>query len=673
MARYELRRFTHYGLSVVVTFALLQAGSIELSEKYTPAERRLWSLQPRSSPAIPQFEDPADREWAKSPIDAFVLARQKKDGLPHAPKADARTLVRRVYLDLTGLPPSPQQIDEFLKDRTPDAWAKLVDRLLASPQYGERWAQQWLDVVRFAESDGFEYDTHRSNAWEYRDYVIRSIQQDKPYNLFVQEQLAGDEIDSNNRELLVAASFNRLGAFRKNAGNQDAAYIRNEVLTEMTNVVGSAFLGVTLGCARCHDHKFDPIRQKDYYRIQAFFATTQHREIPLSTEAEKADWQKKTDEAKAELAQLREKLKKADGQEKTALERVVGEKEKMLPEPLPTLSTVEDDTQQYVPVHVLTRGSSAAPTDKVGMRPMGVLLPDGAPELGDKIEKPRLQLAKWITDENNPLTYRVIANRIWQGHFGRGIVGTPNDYGRMGNRPTHPELLDYLANQFVAGGFRMKPLHRMILLSNTYQQAYVTDDAKVAASAVEKDPEDRLLWRFPRHRLDAEQLRDTMLATSGLLNDKKGGVSVLVPIEPELVNLLYKPSQWAVDADPREHTRRSIYLFHKRNMRLPFLEVFDSPDAILSCARRESSTHAPQGLELLNGRLTQQVSIALADRLRREAGNSPALQVEKAFTLTYGRSPSEAERKASLRFLAQNPLREFTLALYASNDFLYVK
>jgi hypothetical protein len=656
---------------IVPFFAMsLYAANIAASEKYSPAERNHWSFRPRSKPEVPTFQSAADRAWATSPIDAFILSRLKKEGLSHAAKADRPTLIRRVYLDLTGLPPTPEQISAFVDDSSSDAWPKLVDRLLASPEYGERWAQHWLDVVRFAESDGFEYDTHRSNAWEYRDYVIRSLQQDKPYDKFVQEQLAGDEIDPENHEMLVASSFNRLGPYRKNAGNQDEAYIRNEVLTEMSNVVGSAFLGVTLGCARCHDHKFDPIRQKDYYRIQAFFASTQHRDIALSTEAEQSAWKSKTEIAKKELSALQAKLKSVQGPEKTALERIVGEKEKQLPDPLPSLQTVQDEAAKFVPVHVLERGNSAAPGDEVGMRTLGVLLPDGAPEIPGKLDKPRLALAKWITDPTNPLTARVLVNRLWLGHFGAGIVGTPNDYGRMGMRPTHPELLDYLANQFVDGGLRMKPIHRMILLSNTYQQAYVASPSKLAAA---KDPKNRFLWSFPRHRLDAEQLRDTMLAVSGILNTKKYGPSVIVPIEPELVNLLYKPSQWEVTPDTKEHTRRSIYIFHKRNMRLPFLEVFDSPDALLSCARRESSTHAPQGLELLNGSLTQQVSSAMADRLVRKAGPSHKRQMERAFLLTYGRLPTDTERSASLRFLATSPLREFALALFASNDFLYVK
>lgn len=655
---------------LAVTFVLPAATVRSTAESYSKAERNHWSFRPRSSPELPVFDAPADRAWAKTPIDAFILAKLKKEGLQPSPQASRATLARRAYLDVTGLPPTPVQISAFVHDRRPDAWARLVDKLLASPEYAERWAQHWLDVVRFAESDGFEYDTHRSNAWEYRDYVIRSIGQDKPYDQFIQEQLAGDEIDSTNHEMLVAASFNRLGPFRKNAGNQDAAYIRNEVLTEMTNVVGSAFMGVTLGCARCHDHKFDPIRQKDYYRVQAFFSTTQHRDIPLSTAAEDKAWKNRTEAVKKELSALRQTLKKLEGPDKAALERVIGEKEKQMPDPLPSLLTVQDDPAKLVPVHVLGRGSSDAPGDKVGMRTLGVLLPDGAPELAEGLTKPRLTLAKWITHPANPLTARVLVNRIWQGYLGAGIVGTPNDYGRMGMRPSHPELLDYMANEFVAGGFHMKPIHRMILLSSTYQQSYASVPSKIA---LEKDPRNKLLWQFPRHRLDAEQLRDTMLAAAGLLNRKQFGPSVIVPIESELVNLIYKPSQWAVTPDAAEHNRRSIYLFHKRNMRLPFLEVFDSPDALLSCARRESSTHAPQGLELLNGTLTRQASVALADRLVAEVGKSKSRQIDRAFQLALGRLPGRKEKAASLRFLADSPLREFTLALFASNDFLYVK
>lgn len=639
-------------------------------ETYTAAERRHWAFLPRSKPAIPQFTEPADQWWAANPIDAFVLQKLRAEGLSHAAAADRATLIRRLYFDVTGLPPSPEDVSRFLADPSPDAYEKLVDHLLATPEYAERQAQQWLDIVRFAESDGYEYDTHRTEAWQYRDYVIRSFAADKPYGQFVQEQLAGDEIKPDSHEMLVAASFNRLGPFRKNGGNQDAAYLRNEMLLEMTNIVGVAFLGVTVGCARCHDHKFDPIRQTDYYRLQAFFATTHHRNIENATDAERADWKVRSAAVEKELAALKVQLKDAHGPEKTRLEHIVGEKEKLVPEPLPALQTVESDAKRYIPVHVLARGNSDAVGQKVGMRPLGVLLPDGQPELSDTMEKPRLTLARWITDPNNPLTARVVVNRVWQSHFGTGIVATPNDFGRMGARPSHPEMLDWLANRFVDSGFRLKPLHRMILLSNTYQQA---SEPHPGALATEKDPQNKLLWSFSRRRLQAEELRDAMLAASGLLNHERFGPSVIVPIESELVNQLYKPSQWVVNPDPAQHNRRSLYLFHKRNMRVPFMEVFDSPDTLLSCARRESSTHAPQALELLNGAVTRQASVGLANRLGREAGSSPARQVDRAFQLVFGRLPNARERESSLRFLRSNSTREFALALFAANSFLYIQ
>ncbi|PYT16924.1 MAG: hypothetical protein DMG59_09160 [Acidobacteria bacterium] len=638
-------------------------------DTYTAAERRHWAFQPRAHPTSPSFVPQTDRQWVRTPVDAFILARLRKEGLKPASPASPRTLIRRVYFDLTGLPPPPEEVERFVQDRSQDAWPHLVERLLDSPEYAERWAQHWLDVVRFAESDGFEYDTHRSEAWRYRDYVIRSIREDKPYDQFVREQLAGDEIDPKNDEMLVAAGFHRLGPLRKNAGNQDAAYNRNEILVEMTNVIGSGLLGITIGCARCHDHKLDPIRQKDYYRIQAFFATTHQRDIPLSSPEQQAEWKKKTAAIEAELKSLRAKLKPFPAPDNEGLEKQIAEKEAELPPPLPVLQTVEDRPGEYIAVHVLARGDSAQPGEKVGMRPIGVLLPDDAPEWGDQIPSPRLALAKWITDRANPLTARVMVNRIWQNHFGTGIVSTPNDFGRMGSRPSHPELLDWLADQFVECGFRMKPLHRLILLSSTYQQDYI---AQAPRDAMEKDPENKLLWRFPRRRLSAEELRDAMLATSGRLNPQRGGPSVIVPIEPALVKLIYNPAQWAVNPDPNQFNRRSIYVFHKRNLRLPLLEVFDSPDMQLSCPRREQSTHALQALELLNGEFSNAMARALAERVAREAGPRTDLQVDRAFRLALGRGPNAAEKQAALRYLADGgPLSEFALAIFLLNDFLY--
>jgi hypothetical protein len=643
---------------------VLLAGGLET---YTAAERRHWSFQNRATPAIPAFSDSAARAWIANPIDAFVLAALRKEGLEPAPRASRRTLIRRVYFDLTGLPASPADVEAFVNDRSPKAYANLVDRLLASPEYGERWAQHWLDVVRYAESDGFEYDTHRRDAWRYRDYVIHSFNSDKPYDRFIREQLAGDEIAPQNEEMRIAAGFHRLGALRKNAGNQEVASSRNEVLTEMTNIVGAAILGVTVGCARCHDHKFDPIRHTDYYRMEAFFAATHENDVPLSTAEQQTDWKQKYDAVQSEMKAIKKSMKGLEGPALTAMEKKYEAAESRLPEPLPALYSVANDNTKATPIHVLARGDWQNKGEAVGPRPLGVLLPDGTAEW--KSDKPRSSLANWILDPEHPLTARVVVNRIWQYHFGRGIVATPNDFGRMGARPSHPELLDYLANSFVAGGWHWKPLHREILLSSTYQQA---SQSPAEAAALEKDPDNKLVWKSSRRRLDAEEIRDAMLSVAGVLNPKQGGPSVIVPVDQDLVNLLYKPSQWAVTPDPAEHNRRTVYLFAKRNLRLPFMEVFDAPDSNVSCPRRESSTHPPQALELLNGDLSNRLAEAFAQRLQREGGASTTKRIELAYRLAVGRRPTIKERQLATRFLATQPLREFALAVLNLNNFLYV-
>jgi hypothetical protein len=562
-------------------------------------------------------------------------------------------------------------VDAFVNDKSATAYEKLVDRLLASPRYGERAAQHWLDLVRFAETDGFEYDTHRADAWRYRDYVIQSFNEDKPYTQFVTEQLAGDEIDPTNHQLAIASGFNRLGALRKNAGNQEVASSRNEVLTEMTNIVGSAFLGVTVGCARCHDHKFDPIRQKDYYRMQAHFAAVREREVPLSSEAEQAAWKVKKDAVDAEVKELKKQMKGLLGEDLSRMQAKVKMAEGKMPAPLPALFSVQNDYgESFKPVHVLHRGEYTKPGDEVHPRSLGVLLEDGAPELGADVKNPRTELAKWIASDDNPLTARVAANRIWLSHFGRGLVATPNDFGRMGQRPTHPELLDYLANQFVAAGWKWKPLHRMILLSDTYRQASnVSDDA----AGKEKDPEGKLYWKFPKRRLEAEEIRDAMLSATGRMNWKAGGPGVMIPVQPELVQLMYKPEQWVVAEDVKEHDRRSIYLIAKRNLRLPFMEVFDSSDMLISCPRRDASTHAPQALELLNGRIANDMADALAARLAEHAGRDKAKQADLAWRWVAGRAPTATERKLSIEFLSGQSLREYALAMFNLNAFLYVE
>ncbi len=657
-------------LTFVVTTQLIAETTAPLGT-YTAIERRHWSFQPRQAPAVPTFTTPADKAWVKNPIDAFVLARLKQEEMTPAPEADRRTLIRRASFALLGLPPTPEEIRAFENDKSPNAWEKVVERYLASPQYGERWAQHWLDVVRYSETDGFEYDTHRNGAWRFRDYVVRSLNEDKPYDRFVMEQLAGDEMDAKAEWLRVASGLQRMGPLRKNAGNQEVASSRSEVLTEMTNIVGAAFLGVTIGCARCHDHKFDAFRQSDYYRIQAYFAATHEKGISLASEAEQAAWKVKAKATEDEIKKIKAAMKGKDGDELAAIEKQLENATDKLPPPLPSLYSVENDFKRATPIHLLERGEYTRPKDKVGARPLGVLLPDGAPERETLPENPRTKLAEWVVAPENPLTARVMANRMWHWYFGRGIVATPNDFGKMGLRPTNPELLDWLANQFIAGGWKLKSMHRLLLNSSTWKQSY---NSPAFEANMAKDPENKYLWHASRRRLEAEEMRDSMLAVAGRLNLKMGGPSIMVPVDKELTNLLYKPSQWAIAADKTEHDRRSVYLIAKRNLRLPMMDAFDAPDLQISCARRESSTHAPQALELTNGEFASAMADAFAARLTKEAGTDPKRIAERAWQLATGRSPNARELALAAQYLSGNrPLREFALAVLNLNSFAYVE
>lgn len=640
--------------------------------EYSESERSFWSFQPRSS-AVPAA---VDSDWARTPIDAFVLGRLAKEGLRPAPPADRVSLARRAYFDVTGLPPTPLEVRSFLEDERPGAWERLVDRLLASPRFGERAAQRWLDVVRYAETEGFEYDRYLPGLWRYRDYVIDSLNRDKPYDLFVREQLAGDEMagggldKESDRELLAAAGLHRLGPVRRNAGNQEVASSRNEVLTERTDIIGTAFLGLTVGCARCHNHMFDPIRQVDYYRLQAYFGPSREANVVFSGDLRIEDWQKRTKEITTKMKTLRGQIKLAEGDERRRLQAEHDELESRLPDPPPTLATVRNDAENPTRVRLLARGDHTKPGQPVDPRPLGVLLPEDAPTLPPDISDSRSRLSDWIADPAHPLTARVVVNRVWQGYFGLGIVDTPNDFGFMGGRPSHPQLLDFLANELVASGWSLKRVHRLILTSGTYRQASRNPDGQRLAMVT--DAENALLWRGPRRRLSAEEVRDAMLAVSGELSLAYGGKSVMLPVEDALVDLLYDPTQWRVPADPAQHRRRSVYLIAKRNLRLPFMEVFDQPALLTSCARREASTHAPQSLELLNGRISNEMAAFFARRLERETGGDPAAVARRAYWLASGRPPSEQEARVAREFLANGEMREFALAMFNLNSFLYV-
>ena len=640
---------------------------------YTAMERRQWEFQPRKDTPPPAFADPAAKAWIKTPVDAFILAGLRKQDLKPAPQADRATLIRRVTFDLIGLPPTPQEIDAFVADKSPKAWEKVVDRLLASPHYGEQWGRHWLDVVRFAESDGYEYDMHRPDAWRYRDYVVESFNDDKPYDAFVKEQLAGDEMDPANKTYLIASGFNRLGPLRKNAGNQDVASSHNEVLTEMTNIVGAAFLGVTVGCSRCHDHKFDPFRQSDYYRLQAHFAQLQPNDIVLASKEAQDEWKAKAAPVEQKKRQLQAQLRRAPDGEKAKLETDIDALDDQMPPPLESIYSVTDDPQKASPIKVLFHGDYLNPVATVGVRTLGILLPDGAPEAPIQEDKPRLKLADWIVDPANPLPARVMVNRVWQYHFGRGIVATANDFGNMGGRPSNRELLDWLATRFIEGGWKLKPIHRMILLSSAYQESSISPMEK---EAMDKDSDDALLWKFNHRRLEAEEIRDAMLTVSARLNPKAGGPSFMVPIDPDLVLMLKRPQYWVPTRDKSEYDRRTLYMIYKRNLRLPFVEVFDAPDTLLSCARREQSTHAPQALELLNGQTSNDLAAAFAQRLLKERPTA-ADRVDYAWRLATGRKPTPAEKTLAMKFFADSPNdpgrnKEFALAVFNLNAFLYV-
>jgi len=413
--------------------------------------------------------------------------------------------------------------------------------------------------------------------------------------------------------------------------------------------------------------------QSDYYRLQAHFAQLQPNDIFQASKAEQDAYNATVQPLENEMKSLKMQLRRAPETEKAKLEMQLEALDEKMPAPLTSIYSVKNTPEQPTPIKILFHGDHLSPTAKVGVRPLGIMVDGATPEEPLDTTKPRLKLANWIVDPANPLTARVMVNRAWQYHFGRGLVVTANDFGRMGGRPVNTPLLDYLANQFIAGGWKLKPMHRMMLLSSAYQQSV---NSPLAKAAEEKDPENMLLWRFSPRRLDAEEIRDTMLAASGTLNTKIGGPSFMVPIDKDLVLMLKRPQYWAATRDKSEYDRRTLYMIYKRNLRLPFLEVFDAPDLLSSCGKREQATHAPQALELLNGKTSNELATRFAARLLKEAPNTAA-RIDLAFRLTAGRAPTRAENTLALKFLADgsdNPakVKEFALALFNLNAFLYV-
>ncbi len=688
----------------------------------------LWSLKPISAPAKPAVKD---SQWPRNDLDYFTLAKMESAGTKPAPEAPARQLARRLYFDLTGLPPTPEQMEAYLADTRPGAYSRLVDQLLDTKAYAEHWARFWLDTVRYSDSNGFDYDEFRPEAWRYRDYVVRSFAQDKPYDRFVREQLAGDEmvngVPMNQVDLdcLSGTGFLRVGPYDNSAarfGERDRC--RAQVMADLVETTGAAFLGLNMQCCKCHDHKIDPISQQDYYRMRAFFEPSRMAdEITLDVGERAAKIQQETlaieraqqavrDIENPAFKRLRDARRAALPEEKRKLlslptdsmsefnrEQVrlaKSEAEPELKDVLASLSTAEKAAHEkaskrvdellaqrtapqkgYVvtdsvvgpfETRVLHQGDHQKPEQKVDMGVLAILDPNPMPPASVERENStgrRTALANWLFSADNPLTARVIVNRVWLKHFGTAIVVTPNDFGHAGSKPSHPQLLDWLAQRFRADGWSFKKLHRLIVESATYRQGLGGDAAVFAG-------------RQPQ-RVTAEVLRDSLLQVAGLLKPKDGGPPVWPEIPKEV--LLTSPSALFDDdtktrgwyPSPHQETLvRSIYLVEKRSLQVPLLGAFDMPDNNASCACRTVSTVAPQALTLMNNDFMQQIVASFTKRIATEAGPAAAPQVQRSFAHALQRPPDSEEATACEEFLHQHGLTELCRSLLNLNEFVYV-
>lgn len=643
-----------------------------------------WAFQPLDRPEPPKVQG---SDWVQTPIDQFILAKLEAGGLKPAPKADKRTLIRRATFDLTGLPPSPEEVAAFLADDHPDAFARVVDRLLASPAYGERWGRLWLDVARYADSNGLDENVAHGNAWRYRDYVVESFNKDKPYREFVQEQLAGDLLpsaDNDERaERLTATGFLSLGP--KVLAEPDKVKMEMDIIDEQVDTTGRAMLGLTIGCARCHDHKFDPISAADYYGLAGVFKST----LTMDSFKTVAKWHENTLPDPESEALLAEHAKKIEAKQKEIEEAVkASESEQKLknlraelaaiekqPPVVPSAMGVAEGEVQDLPIHL--RGDHLR---------LGDVVPRRVPEVfGALIEPPqfpsdrggRLELARWIVDDHNALAYRVIVNRVWRWRMGAGIVRTPDNFGLLGEPPTHPELLDWLAAWFIDNETSLKELHRMMMLSSVYQQSSAPD-----AATAEKDVDNRLWGRMPVRRLEAEEVRDALLAVGGELDRTLGGSLLTV------ANRGYFFDHTSKDATTYGSNRRSIYMPVVRNNLYEVFQLLDFPDPAVSNGDRATTTIAPQALLMLNGDVVLQAAAGLTDRILTEKDDDARLA--RLYALAFTRAPTVDEIKTDLNFLgeAQRLLEpnepdaeaRFRLAwealcqtILAANEFSYVR
>jgi hypothetical protein len=705
-------------LAILSNLGVARAASNSRHSQPKKIERRHWSFEPVRLSSVPGG---VARDRARTPIDAFILRRLEAQSLTFSPAAFRVELIRRAKFDLLGLPPTPEEIDSFVRDSSVDAYERLIDRLLADPHYGESWGRTWLDLVRYAETAGYNHDPVRPLAWKFRDYVVRTFNADIPYNRFVCQQLAGDEMFPGDVDAQIATGYLRMWPDESNASV--VALARQDALNDLTGNVGAVFLGLSIGCAQCHDHKFDPIKQHDFYRLQAFFAgIVPVEQAPVGSSKDLAEYRRRLDQwesksqairddlyrvtatARAHAARERRQRFPADvlaaidtpPDERTALQRQlffwsdrqisvtdqqilaqlsprdrkrlpnlrkkVAQLETGRPQP-PRMAEVMATAEVPGPIpktFLLAGGSYDKPLREVQPGFLSVL--SQSPESAAKVAVPlagvsgrRSALARWLTDPENPLVARVIVNRIWQGHFGRGLVDNANDFGTQTASPTHPELLDWLAHQFVASGWDIKALHRLILTSEVYRQASYRQRADEPVPLAAKiDSENRLYWHHSRRRLTAEQIRDSILAVSGRLNEKIEGPSV----RPPLPKSFGKSDAWRVTKSRTDQDRRSVYIFAKRNLPFPLLKAFDLPDMHESCARRTRTIIAPQALALFNNDFVVDCGDALAGRIVHDdpSDNWPS-RIALAYRTTFGRTPADDEIADALNFLRAQAAR----------------
>lgn len=727
-------------------------------------ERKWWAFQKPIRPEPPKV---VDLRWSRHPIDAFVKKMLDTKGLAPAPQTDRHILIRRATLDLTGLLPTPQEVEFFVNDPSPQAYENLIERLLASPHYGERWGRFWLDVVRYADSSGFEHDKDIANAWRYRDYVIKAFNQDKPFDRFILEQLAGDELDDRNFESLTATGYYRIGP-RVRFREKDNPYYRYEYLDDIIRTTFQGFMGLSVNCARCHDHKFDPVSRKDYYRTMAMFFGYVDIDHPLAPPDKVAEYERIKMEVDEETRPLRRKIalieapyRKAAFEKKLArfpeeiqiavrtpdAQRTPGQKllaaqivsldidpdaaanqasnyrnmmkvsdadhvlrqklveqieeiQKRLPAPLPVAEGIRDGDYRLTPdgpgdeplpgkgdrfdygvqccflpeagkpfevppVYFGANGMDVAEDQRTFVVEPGyvrvlaehhsVPVAD-APSNGHVTSGRRRALAKWIASPDNPLTARVMVNRVWHWHFGRGIVPTPGNFGKMGMPPSHPELLDWLATEFVRQRWSLKQMHRLIMTSETYQMA----STFAPPANLEKDPTNVLLWRFPLRRLEGEAIRDIILSASGQLSLEAGGPPFF-PAIPKALRESYRAGKWELTQEGPSNWRRSVYTYWKRGLKYPMFEVHDQPDPNVTCERRNTTTVPTQALTLSNNEFVLIQARYFAERVAREGGDTAEKQIETLYRIALSRAPDQEELKSAVSFLQKQQSYHLTL------------